>query len=298
MDSCSILAKGRLLSKELGGRTRLLAIPAAAWLIGFLLVPLFFILVYSFARRGTYGSVEFGFTLGNYARSWEWIYLQVFFSSLKLALLTSVFCLCLGFPVAYIMARAQPRIRSVLLLLVVVPFWTNFVVRTYALRVLLAENGPLNSFALSIGLISEPISFLNTSAAVWMGMVTNYLPFTVLPLYVALEKFDFALLDAARDLGAGSWEAFRFVMLPLIRPGIVTGFLFVFAPALGEFVIPDLMGGARTLLLGNLVTDQFLKSRDWPFGSALSLLLILIVMLNLTVYLKSAEPDAEREGSI
>lgn len=275
-------------------RTRLLVLPAAVWLIFFLLVPLLFVIVYSVAHRGPYGSVEFGWTWDNYLRAREWLYLRVFGASLRLAILTSVSCLALGFPVAYTMARARPAARSVMLLLIVVPFWTNFVVRTYALRVLISESGPLNTTAIALGLISEPVSFLNTSFAVWVGMVTNYLPFTVLPLYVALEKFDYALLDAARDLGAGTWEAFWKVLVPLVRPGIVTGFLFVFAPALGEFIIPDLMGGARTMLLGNLVTDQFLKARDWPFGAALSLLLILVVMLNLGLYLRNADREGAR----
>lgn len=247
--------------------------------------------VYSVARRGPYGSVEFALSFESYSRAADWIYLRVFWSSFKLAIVTSVSCLLLGLPMAYTMARAPERVRTLLLMLVMLPFWTNFVVRTYALKVLLAEAGPVNSLALSLGVLSRPFVFANSSFAIWLGMFTNYLPFMVLPLYVTLEKFDFTLLDAARDLGASSREVLWRVLLPLIRPGIVTGLLFVFAPALGEFVIPDLLGGARTQLLGNLITDQFLKTRDWPFGSALSLLLVAVVMVNLALYVRNSERE-------
>lgn len=190
---------------------------------------------------------------------------------------------------AYVMATASIRIRSMLLVLVVIPFWTNFVVRAYATKVLFGEYGPINHLALSLGLVHEPIPFANTDFAVGLGMVTNYLPFMVLPLYVALEKFDFSLIEAAIDLGASSWQILLKILLPLTQHGIVTGLVFVFAPALGEFVIPDLLGGARTMLIGNLITEQFLKTRDWPFGAALSLLLIAIVMVTLLLYFRAEE---------
>ena len=179
-----------------------------------------------------------------------------------------------------------------LLVMVVIVFWTNFVVRAYATKVLFGEIGPINHLALSLGLIQEPIPFANTDFAVWLGMVTNYLPFMVLPLYVALEKFDFSLIEAAKDLGASSWKILTQILFPLTKQGIVTGLVFVFTPALGEFVIPDLLGGARTMLIGNLITEQFLKTRDWPFGAALSLLLILIVMVSLVIYLRTEEGSA------
>jgi spermidine/putrescine transport system permease protein len=196
---------------------------------------------------------------------------------------------------AYVMATASKQMRSVLLILIVIPFWTNFVIRAYALKVLFGEHGPLSQLAMYLGWISEPMGFGNGQWAVWLGMVTNYLPFMVLPLYVSLEKFDFSLLEAAKDLGANPIKTLLRVMVPLTKPGIVTGLIFVFTPALGEFVIPDLLGGARTMLIGNLITEQFLKSRDWPFGSALSLLLILIVTASLVVYLRlsSEQPQAK-----
>lgn len=244
-------------------------------------------MVYSFATKGTYGGIVFNFTSENYVRATDWIYVRIFWNSLKLASLTAFSCLVIGYPMAYVLATARPKFRSILLMLVVIPFWTNFVVRAYAIKVLLGENGPVNQLGMGLGLFIEPIIFVNSAFSVWLGMVTNYLPFMVLPLYVALEKFDFSLLEAAKDLGATSWDVLWRVLIPLTRAGIITGFIFVFTPALGEFVIPDLLGGARTMLIGNLVTEQFLKTRDWPFGSALSLILILIVMVSLLIYLRT-----------
>lgn len=240
-------------------------LPPVLWFFVFLLAPLCLVLAYSLSRRGTYGGVLFELNLDNYTRAFEWIYLKIFLNSLFLALTTAVSCLLIGYPMACVMATATKGLRSLLMILVVVPFWTNFVVRAFAIKVFL---GPLSDSPL----------------AVWIGMVTNYLPFMVLPLYVSLEGFDFTLIEAARDLGASYWSSFWRVLVPLTKKGIVTGLVFVFTPALGEFVIPDILGGARTMLIGNLITEQFLKARDWPFGSALSLLMIAIVMVCLVFY--------------
>lgn len=247
-----------------------LAIPISVWFALFLIVPLAIVVTYSFAAKGTYGGIVFDWSLDNYWRSFSSIYLRIFVNSLRLALMTTVSCLLIGYPMAYVMAVARPAVRNFMLVLVVVPFWTNFVVRAYAIKVLLTPQG-----------------WTNSEFAVWLGMVTNYLPFMVLPLFVSLEKFDFRLIEAARDLGASSWSVVTRILLPLTKAGIVTGTLFVFTPALGEFVIPDLLGGARTMLIGNLVTEQFLKTRDWPFGSALSLLLIVMVLISLALYLRT-----------
>lgn len=264
------------------------------WFLWFLLIPLSFVILHSFATRGPYGTTLFQLNLENYFRATDWVYLRVFGNSLRLAFVTAVSCLLVGFPMAYTMATASKKVRSLLLMLVVVPFWTNFVVRTYALKVLLSESGPVNDLAMLLGILREPFIFANTPFAVWLGMLVNYLPFMVLPLFVALEKFDFSLMEAAKDLGASQWRSLWEVMLPLIRPGMVAGLIFVFTPALGEFVIPDLFGGAKTLLLGNVITEQFLKSRDWPFGSALSLLLLLVVMITLVFYLRSVQQEESR----
>jgi spermidine/putrescine transport system permease protein len=268
-----------------------LVLPALGWFLWFLLIPLAFILIYSFATKGTYGGIVFNFTGQNYLRATDWIYLKIFWNSLQLASLTAVSCLLIGYPMAYVMATSSQRVRAILLIIVVIPFWTNFVVRAYAIKLLLSELGPINQVALAFGILTEPVVLTNSSFSIWLGMVTNYLPFMVLPLYVVLEKFDFTLLEAAKDLGASSWMVLWGVLIPLTRPGIVTGFIFVFTPALGEFVIPDLLGGARTMLIGNLITEQFLKTRDWPFGSALSLILIATVMVSLVFYLRTAAAE-------
>ncbi len=282
------------LIKSVLKKPPLLVLPALGWFLWFLLIPIGIVIVYSFSTKGTYGGVIFQFTLHNYIRASDWIYLRILWNSLVLATLTAVSCLVIGYPMALIMATAGPRIRSLLMILVVTPFWTNLVVRTYATKILFGDYGPINEMALRLGIIREPIAFVNSDFLVWLGMVTNYLPFMILPLYVALEKFDFSLLEAARDLGASSWNVFWKVLVPLTKTGILTGTIFVFTPALGEFVIPDLLGGAKTMLIGNLVTEQFLKTRDWPFGSALSLLLIVIVMISLLIYLRVETAEQKR----
>lgn len=266
-----------------------LALPALIWFLGFLLIPLFIVVIYSLATRGEYGAVTFNFSLGNYFRIFDSVYLKIFLRSLQLAAVTSISCLLLGFPVAYVMATASPRWRQILMAMVVIPFWTNFVIRAYAIKFLLSDYGLINSLGMFLHLWSEPIYFSNSAFSVWLGMVTNYIPFMILPLYVSLEKFDFTMLEAARDLGASSWNSFWKVLVPLIKTGLITGLIFVFTPALGEFVVPDLLGGAKTMLIGNLITEQFMKTRDWPFGSALSLLLIVAVLVSLTIYLTNRD---------
>jgi spermidine/putrescine transport system permease protein len=256
------------------------------------------VLTYSFLKKGTYGGVVFHLSFANYVRSTDWIYIRIFWSSLKLASFTTGACLLIGYPLAYIMATASRSLRSLLLVLVVIPFWTNFVVRAYALKLMLGETGPVNRWLMSLGLIHDPFPFANTDISVWIGMVTNYLPFMVLPLYVALEKFDFTLMEAAKDLGAKPLQILGKILIPLTSAGIVAGTVFVFAPALGEFVIPDLLGGARTMLIGNLVTDQFLKTRDWPFGAALSMVLILTVMVCMGFYLKYQTTPHRTSGKV
>lgn len=242
--------------------------PVALWFAVFLLVPLAIVGVYSFATRGPYGGVIFDFSISNYLRALDWLYLKILLNSIGLALLTTVSCVIIAFPAAYVMATSRPRMRALLMMAIMLPFWTNFVVRVYAIKVLLGQD--------AIGGFS-----------VWLGMTVNYLPFMVLPLYVSLERFDFTLLEAARDLGASGWNTVVKILLPQIRSGIVTGCVFVFTPALGEFVIPDILGGAKTMLVGNLITEQFLKTRDWPFGSSLSFILMSVVAASTLLYLRA-----------
>jgi spermidine/putrescine transport system permease protein len=261
----------------------LYALPGALWIGVFLFAPLLIVIVCSFLKRAPTGALLYEFTIENYARALDPIFLRIIWESFQLALLTAFSCLLLGYPVAYVLATVHRPWRTVLMILLIIPFWTNLVVRTFAVRQLIGDQGPLNQWLINFGFIEEPIHFLNSFFAVYLGMVLNYLPFMVLPLYVTLEKFDFTLLEAARDLGASSWNTLKKVLLPLTKPGMITGFILVFTPSLGEFLIPDLLGGARTMLVGNLVSHQFLKVRDWPFGSALSLLLMAVVMLSLVI---------------
>lgn len=228
--------------------------------------------------RGTHGGVVFDFTFQNFVRSLDPLYLRIYALSLKFATLTSLVCLLLGYPTAYVMATSHPKIRSFLLMLVMVPFLTNFVIRAYGIKILLGRHGPFNEVGMALGLISSPLALTDGPMAVWFGMITNYLPFMVIPLFSELSKFDFRLLEAARDLGASGWQATTRILLPLtIRPMMV-GCVLVFIPAFGEFIIPDFLGGARQMLIGNLLTEQFLKARDWPFGCALSIGMLGIVL--------------------
>jgi len=253
--------------------------PFFGWMLFFFVVPFGFVVIDSLAKRGTYGGVVFdSLGLANYVRAFDPIYATIFARSLQLAGTTTFFCLVFGFPMAWLIALSPKRFHTLLLLAVVVPFWTNFIVRVYAVKVLVSTEGPLQAILQALQIPILPESFSTGPFAVMLGMVTNYLPFMVLPIWVSIEKFDFTLLEAARDLGASRLNAFRRVLLPQVLPGVLSGMTFVFTPALGEFVIPDLLGGARTLLIGNLVTEQFLKARDWPFGAALSVLLIACVV--------------------
>ncbi len=276
-----------------------LVLPSMGWLFWFLLIPFAIVLGYSFLTKGTYGGVSFQFTVENYVRAMDFIYLRIFWNSLSLAFFTAFSCLVLGYPMAYVMATAGPRFRNLLLVLVILPFWINLVVRAYAIKVLFAHEGFINQVLIGMKLLQTPIIFEGTRGAVWFGMVTNYLPFMILPIYVALEKFDFSLLEAAKDLGAGRGAIVKKVLLPLTQHGIMTGFILVFTPALGEFVIPDMFGGAKVMLLGNLITEQFLKTRDWPFGSALSVLLIapILALLIVESFLGKGAKKSEARGA-
>jgi spermidine/putrescine transport system permease protein len=211
------------------------------------------------------------------------VYARILAYSLAVGLGTTIITMLLGYPLAYYIARSPAKQRSLLLFLILVPFWTNFVIRIYAWIMLLRGGGLLDSFLQWIGVTGEPLGLLYTPTAVMIGMVYEFLPFMVLPLYTSLEKIESALLEAAADLGAPPWRAFLRVTLPLSIPGMIAGTILVFIPAMGMFVVPDLMGGAKTLLIGNVIRNQFLTARDWPFGSAASMILMLMTLV-LTLY--------------
>ncbi|MCZ7570529.1 MAG: ABC transporter permease [Ardenticatenaceae bacterium] len=264
-----------------------LALPATLWLVLFFALPLLLVLIISLMQRGRYGGVVAEFSLENYARLFNPTFLTIFINSLEMAVITTVLCLLFGYPLAYFIARARPGLRNALLLLVIIPFWTNFLVRTYAWMIILRQEGLLNIALQSLGLTNEPLNLLFTPAAVIIGLVYGYLPFMVLPLYATIEKFDFALVEAAHDLGATEGKAFRHIMLPQTMPGIVAGCILVFIPSLGAYITPDILGGAKVMMVGNLITQQFLRTRHWPFGSALSILLMAIVAIGILIYYRT-----------
>lgn len=265
--------------------------PAAFWLTVFFLAPLAIMLAYSFARRGIYGGVVWELNVEQYLRFVDPLYLQIFWRSAWIAILTTVVCLLVGYPFAFFIARQPSSRRNPLLLLIMIPFWTNFLIRTYAWILILRTEGLVNTVLTTLGLINEPLTLLYTEGAVVLGLVYGYLPFMVLPLYASIEKFDFSLVEAAFDLGANEVRAFWRVVLPQTMPGVIAGCILVFIPSIGAFVTPDILGGAKTVMIGNLVQQQFLTSRDWPFGSAISFILMVIVSLAIVVYFRTTEED-------
>lgn len=258
-------------------KTGLLAAPLTLWLGWFLVLPIAFVAVYSLQVKGPYGGVVYVWNLDQYRRALDPLYGSVIWNSIRLALWTSASCLVIGYPMAWTMARARSSLRHLLMVAVMMPFMSNFVIRAYAVKFLIGAEGPLSRFAMALGFSSMPLFQDRPDLAVWYGMITNYLPFMVLPLYVTLEQFDMRLIEAAHDLGANSLQVGLKVLWPLTRRAIATGVILVFVPALGEFIIPDLMGGARVLYFGSLVTDQFLKARDWPFGAAFGMMMLVCV---------------------
>jgi len=265
------------------GSASLLA-PGVLWLALFFLVPLLLMLGASVMNRGVYGGVEPGLTLEHYRRFLDPLYLQVLWRTIWWAGLATLICLLLGLPLAWVIARS--RYKNLLLFLVVLPFWTSFLVRTFAIIFLLRDTGLVNSLLLRFGVISEPLTLLYTPFAVLLGLVYGFLPFMVLPIFASLEKLDPALLEAAEMLGARPRAQFFRVTLPLARPGVIAGCLLVFVPALGSFVTSDLLGGAKQVMIGNLVQNQFTSARNWPFGSAASFVLVGVVLVAVVLSLR------------
>lgn len=262
--------------------------PSLVYLIIFMILPMVLVIILSFLTRGPYGNVVYRVNLENYIRLIDPLYLRILGYSLSTATLTTIFTIIIGYPLAYYIARVPARQRSTLLFLILVPFWTNFIIRIYAWIMILRTEGFLNSFMINIGIIQVPLNILYTPTAVLIGMVYEFLPFMVLPLYTSLEKVEISQLEAAADLGARPWRAFLRVTLPLSVPGMIAGSILVFIPAMGMFVVPDLMGGAKTILIGNMIRNQFLVSRDWPFGAAASMLLLILTLAFTLVYTRRA----------
>jgi spermidine/putrescine transport system permease protein len=265
-------------------------LPAWFWLAALFAAPLAIVLGYSFLSRGAYGGIEFPWTSESYIRLIDPLYLGIFFRSVALAAVATLFCLVLAFPAALFISRAR-RHKYLYLQLVMLPFWTSFLVRTYAWLFLLRDTGLINTALQAAGMIHQPLPLLYNNGAVLLGLVYGYLPFMVLPIYATLERLDPALLEAAADLGARPWAALFRVVVPLSRPGIAAGSILVFIPCLGAYLTPDLLGGGRVVLVGNLVQNQFTTARDWPFGSAVSMLLMALVTLAVWRYLRREGED-------
>jgi putrescine transport system permease protein len=232
--------------------------------------------------------------LGNYIYLWEdSFYIDAYLSSIKIAAVSTVFTLLVGFPIAYLIARSDEKVRGILLALVILPFWTSFLLRVYAWVGLLKKQGLVNEVLMSMGIINEPLTMLQTDFAVYIGIVYTYLPFMILPLYSALEKMDISLLEAAEDLGARPIQSFFMVTVPLAMPGIIAGCMLVFIPAVGEYVIPALLGGSDTLMIGRVLWDEFSLNRDWPMASAVAtVMLVFLVMPIMLIRNKSGKEEA------
>ncbi|NLV23192.1 MAG: spermidine/putrescine ABC transporter permease PotB [Deltaproteobacteria bacterium] len=255
------------------------------WLLLFGVVPILMLLTSSFLSQDAAGFYRLPFSLHSYRQLFlDPGYLEVMLRSLKLAALTTLICLSAGYPFAWFTARFSKRQRLVILILLMIPFWTNSLVRTYAIRMVLGTHGLLNKLLLATGLIDSPLRLLYTDTAVLLGLFYLMLPFMILPLYANLEKLDYRLVEAAHDLGAGPLQIFRRVIVPLSLPGIFAGCIMVFVPTMGLFYVASLLGGARQLLIGNLIQQQFLNARNWPLGSATSVMLILLMTVMLAGY--------------
>lgn len=249
----------------------LLLSPLLLWLLVFVVVPTTILFVYSFCQRDELGQVVFSFTTSNYVRIIDPVYLGILGRSIWYAALTTGLCLGIGYPVAYFIGRAPPARRSALLLLVMIPFWISFLLRTYAWISLLKGQGLLSSLLQGLHLLAGPLDILYTPLAVIIGLVYTYLPFMILPIFTSVEKLDNSMIEAALDLGAGPVRAFTQVIIPLTMPGIFAGVLLVFVPSIGMFAVTDLMGGAKVPMIGNVIQNQFGQARDWPFGAALGI---------------------------
>lgn len=281
--------------------------PSLFWLVIFFLIPLILVLAISFGQRGTYGGVRWDLTLKNYVRFFDPLYLRIFGRTLVIALTTTVICLLMGYPLAYFIATRPARWRNGLLLLLMIPFWTNFLIRTYAWLLLLRDQGFVNAFwtgplhavfaqlALTVPLriwepflqaTSGPLTLFGTDGAIIVGLVYAWLPDMVLPCYAAVERLDYSLVEAAQDLYANRLRSFLWVILPLTMSGIVAGSILVFIPSLGAYITPDLLGGAKSIMIGNVIYSQFMSARDYPFGSAISFVLMAVMLAGTLVYFR------------
>src|SRR5687768_5063004 len=283
--------------------------PGALWILLFFNLPILIVLFISFVERGRVGGIELPpvYTLDSYIQLFNactsefagpdcdpFLYIGIFGHSVRIALIVTFWCILLGFPLSYFISRQKPIWRDALMILVIIPFWTNFLVRTYALKQVLASEGLLNSFLMDLQLIHQPLDLLFNEFAVIVGLLYGYLPFAILPMYASIEKFDHTLMEAAADLGAPPSRAFLRVMLPMTLPGVVAALVLVFVPVVGAFITPDIMGGGKVEMIGTLINRQFGESRNWPFGSSISLVLMIMVLIGVIAYFRSSSGETRR----
>lgn len=257
------------------------------WLTVFVFFPNLMVWITSFLIRDEISIVKPILTLNNYERLIDPVFFQIFVNSFYYAFMTTVVCLMISYPFAYILAKLPPNYRRFMLILVIIPFWTSSLIRTYSLIIILKANGIINNLLMYLGLIQTPLQILYSNSAVFIGLIYTLLPFMILPLFASIEKLDIRVIEAAYDLGASKTEVFIFIILPLTMPGIIAGCIMVFLPSLGLFYIPDLLGGAKSMLIGNFIKNQFLTAKDWPFGSAASVILTLLMGLLLIFYFRT-----------
>jgi spermidine/putrescine transport system permease protein len=301
-------APERIEARTAGQGSWWAGLPGIAYLVALVLAPMVIIVIYSFLSRAKFGvGVKWTFDVTPYldlffsesltgGRSFDATYVEIIANSFWYSLLTSVACLVLSVPIAVWMATRPAHHRTALVFLVTIPFWTSLLIRTYAFIIILNDNGPINAALEWIHLISSPIGMLYTPFATVVGLVYTFLPFMILPIYASAERFDFRLAEAAYDLGANRWTVLLRIVLPSIRPGIIAGLLLVFVPALGSFLAPELLGGGKTSMIANVIAAQFGASRNWPFGAALSVLLLIITMLVLLIFALVAKRTAKATG--
>lgn len=296
------VASGGTASETYASARGWLLLPAWAVLVIFVLAPVAMMLVYSFLTKEFRGGVIWEFSLGAYDQffcdrglfgdepcSIEWTYLNIFWRSIWQAGLATLLALIIGFPTAYFIATRPARTRALWLFLITIPYWVNLLIRTVSMKFLLRDEGPLNAALLGIGLIESPISIINTNLAVQLGLFYSYLPFMVLPIYASVERYNFALSEAAADLYATKWTTLRRVVLPAVQPGVIAGCILVFVPSLGAFLAPDLLGGAKNFMIGSLIEEQFKgNAGNWPFGAAASMILLSMVLILLLIFARAS----------
>lgn len=289
---------GRTVSAAFAPIRLWLLLPSWAVIGFFLLLPVLLMAVYSFLTKEFRGGVIWEFTLAAYDQflfdrglfgddppTIQWTYITIFVRSIIQAAVATLLCLAIGFPTAWFIATRPVRSRAIWLFLVTVPYWVNLLIRTVSMKFLIRENGPLNELLLGIGLIDTPLEIINTDLAVQLGLFYSYLPFMVLPIYAAVERYNFALSEAGADLYAGRWTIMRRIVIPVVKPGIAAGCILVFVPSLGAFLAPDLLGGAKTFMIGSLIEEQFKgQAGNWPFGAAASMILLSMVLVVLFFY--------------